>query len=303
LYEVVVRTPALPCSPLSNALGVPTYLKLENRQPTGAFKLRGAWTFIRRLAPQVRARGVVTYSSGNHGQALAYAAQRAEVRAVVVMPESAPAIKVEGVRRWGGEVVFAGSTSDDRRRRALELAAAEGLTVAPPYDHCDIIAGQGTVGLEIVEDVPDVAMIAVPVGGGGLVAGVVTAVAALRPKVKICAVEPDGARALGAALEAGHPVRLDRSHSIADGLLPLAVGELNFALVAGRVLACAVSDEEIASATAWLYRTMRVLAEPSGAATTAAARAGRLAPDGPVVLIVSGGNVDPEWVTALDRTT
>ncbi|MFQ5959429.1 MAG: pyridoxal-phosphate dependent enzyme, partial [Alphaproteobacteria bacterium] len=160
-------------------LGVPVFLKLENEQPTGAFKLRGAWTAVRRLPAERRSRGVISYSSGNHGQAVAFAAQRLAVPAVVVMPETALAAKVAGVRRWGGEVVFAGRTSEDRFHEAMRLVEREGLAVIPPYDHPDIIAGQGTVGLEIVEDLPDVERVAVPVGGGGLAAGVTTALAAL----------------------------------------------------------------------------------------------------------------------------
>lgn len=299
LVGVATRTSLVPVPALEALAGVPVFLKLENEQPTGAFKLRGAWTAVRRLPEAARRRGVITYSSGNHGQAVAYAARRLGIRAVVVMPETAPALKMAGVRRWGGEVVLAGTTSDDRRIRAEEIVAREGLTVVPPFDHPDIIAGQGTVGLEIVEDLPEVAHVAVPVGGGGLLAGIATAVLALRREAIITAVEPDGAPAMHAALEAGLVVRLPTTHSIADGLLPVAVGPLPFAHVRGRVTSVTVSDEAIAEATVWLHRTGTVLAEPSGAATTAALRAGVLRPSGPTVLVVSGGNVDPTYVAQL----
>ncbi|HEX9728475.1 MAG TPA: threonine/serine dehydratase [Gemmatimonadales bacterium] len=298
LVGVAERTPLVPADPLAELAGVPVFLKLENRQPTGAFKLRGAWTAVRRLPDDARRRGIITYSSGNHGQAVAFAAWRLGIRAVIVMPETAPSIKVAGVKRWGGEVEFAGTTSEDRKARADELIAEQALTVIPPFAHHDVIAGQGTVGLEIIEDLPDVRHVAVPVGGGGLIAGITTAITALAPDAAVTAVEPIGAAAMGAALRAGRVVRLDRSESLADGLLPVAVGELNFAHVQGRIDAVTVDDEAIAAATGWLYRVMQLTVEPSGAATTAALRVRAIRPTGPTVLVVSGGNVDPEQVRA-----
>ena len=294
-----MRTPLQHVPQLSDAAGVPVYLKLENQQPTGAFKLRGAWTFVRHLDPESRRRGVITYSSGNHGQAVAFAAQRVGARAVVVMPETAPATKVEGVKRWDGEVVFAGRTSEDRYRKALAMAEAEGLTIIPPYDHPAIIAGQGTTGLEIAEELPEIAHVAVPVGGGGLIAGITAALRATRPEARVTGVEPVGAAALHAALVVGHPVRLERTASMADGLLPLAVGTLTFAHVRDVVDAVQVSEEAIAEATVWLHREAGVTAEPSGAVTTAALRTGALVPRGPTVLVVSGGNVDLAMVNSL----
>ena len=287
---------------LSERAGVPVYIKLESEQPTGAFKLRGAWNFVRQLSPEVRDRGVITYSSGNHGQAVAFAARRVGARAVVVMPETVPAVKIDGVERWGGEVLFAGTTSEDRYVRAMELAEEQGLTPVPPFDHPHIIAGQGTVGLEIVEELPGVAHVTVPVGGGGLIAGITTAVKALNPNVRITAVEPEHAAALGAALAAGRPVRLDETSSIADGLLPLSVGTLTFEHVKGYVDAVTVTDSAIAEATAWLHEEQGELVEPSGAATTAALRAGAFEPAGPTVLVVSGGNVEPSLIAGLADT-
>jgi threonine dehydratase len=240
---------------------------------------------------------VITFSSGNHGQAVAYAAQLLGVRAVVTMPETAPAIKVAGVKRWGGEVVLAGRTSEDRRLKALEIAEREGLAVVPPFDHPDIIAGQGTVGLEIAAQLPGVATVVVPVGGGGLIAGVTAGLAAAGSAAQVWGVEPAGAPKLQRSLAAGHPVTLERTASIADGLITLSVGALPLAVlqahgdrVRGVVL---VDDDSIREAVHYLWQTHRLKVEPSGAATTAAVRSGAIVPSGPTVLVVSGGNVDP----------
>lgn len=299
LVGVAERTPLVPADPLSQTVGHPVHLKLESRQPTGAFKLRGAWTAVSRLDPDERARGVITYSSGNHGQAVAFAAQRLGVRAVIVMPETVPEAKLEGVKRWGGEVVLAGTTSEDRFAKAQEIVAAEGLAVIPPFDHPHIIAGQGTVGLEIAEDEPAITGVAVPVGGGGLCAGVTTALHALCPDAHVWAVEPEGAAAYHAAVAAGQPVRLERSRSVADGLLPLAVGTLTFHHMYPRAQSVTVSDRDIVSAAKWLRDALGIVAEPSGAATTAALRTGAIRPDGPTVLVVSGGNILPESIDRL----
>jgi len=291
LAGVAVRTPLRFIEPLD------AYVKLESLQPMGAFKLRGAYTAIRRMPNDVRRGGVITYSSGNHGQAVAYAAQLVGVPAVVVMPETAPAVKVTGVRRWGGEVVFAGRTSEDRQQRAEAIAAQRGLAIVPPFDHADIIAGQATVGLEIAEQLPDVRTVVVPVGGGGLIAGVVTGLAAAGSPARVWGVEPTGAPKLTRSLEAGRPVRLDRTASLADGLITLSVGAVPFAhltaqrdRLAGVVL---VDDDALREAVQFLWRECHLAVEPSGAATTAALRCGAVHPVAPTVLVVSGGNVDP----------
>ena len=299
LVGVTPRTPLIRMTALESIAGVPVYLKLENSHVTGAFKLRGAWTAIRRLPADQRARGVLTYSSGNHGQAVAFAARRVGVRAVVVMPETTPPIKVEGVKRWGGEIVFAGTTSDDRYTKALTIAEADGLAVIPPFDHPDVIAGQGTVGTEIVEDLPDVLHVVVPVGGGGLASGVTSALAALRAEARVTAVEPEHAAALKAAVTAGHPVRLPRTSSVADGLLPLSVGTLTFRHLRDRVDVVTVTERAIAESTLWLQSELGQTIEPSGAATTAALRSGVFKPSGPVALVVSGGNADPAVIARL----
>jgi threonine dehydratase len=272
------------------------HLKLENEQPIGAFKIRGAYNAIRRLPSDVRQRGVITYSSGNHGQAVAYAAQQFGVRAVVTMPESAPAVKVEGVKQWGGEVVFAGRTSEDRRIKAQEIAVQQGLAIVPPFDHPDIVAGQATVALEIVEQLPEVETVVVPVGGGGLISGIVAGLAAAQSKAIVWGVEPAGAPKLHRSLAAGKVVRLERSSSIADGLITLNVGNIPFAELTrererlrGVVL---VEDDSIRAAVQFLWRTCRLAVEPSGAATTAAVLAGAVPRSRTTVLVVSGGNVD-----------
>jgi threonine dehydratase len=301
LVGVIEPTPLVPATGLEVMVGHPVYLKLENKHATGAFKMRGAVTAIRRLSPELRRAGVLTYSSGNHGQALAFAAHRMGIRAVIVMPETAPATKVEGVERWGGETVFAGTTSEHRYVKGLEIAEAEGLTVIPPFDHPDIIAGQGTAGLEIVEQLPEVAHVVFPVGGGGLGAGVTTALSALRPEAKLTGVEPEGAASFGAAVRAGHPVLLDQTESIADGLLTLSVGTITFKHLRGRADAVTVSEEAIAQATVWLRGDLGVMAEPSGAVTTAAIRTGTIHPKGPTVLIVSGGNADKKVLESLAK--
>ncbi len=291
LRGVARRTPLL----FVEELGV--HLKLENEQPIGAFKIRGAYNAIRKLPDRARQRGVITYSSGNHGQAVAYAAKQFGVRAVVTMPETAPAVKVEGVKKWGGEVVFAGRTSEDRRIEAEAIAARDGLAIVPPFDHPDIVAGQATVALEIVEQLPAVEAVVVPVGGGGLISGVVAGLAAAQSRAVVWGVEPTGAPRLHDSLAAGRPVKLDRTASIADGLITLTVGNVPFAeiereraRVRGVVL---VTDDSIRAAMRFLWRTAKLAIEPSGAATTAAVMTGAVPRSRSTVLIVSGGNVDP----------
>src|SRR3989441_2150975 len=263
LAGVAVRTPLRFVEPLN------AYLKLESLQPSGAFKLRGAYNAIRRLPQAARRKGVITYSSGNHGQALAYAAQLVGVRAVVVMPETAPAVKVAGVKKWGGEVVLAGRTSDDRQRRAEAIAAREGLAIVPPFDHADIVAGQATVGLEIAEQLADVRTVVVPVGGGGLIAGVVTGLAAAGSCATVWGVEPAGAPKLKRSLEAGRPVRLERTTSIADGLITLGVGAVPFAQLAAqrdRVAGVAlVEDDTLREAGHFLWQHRHLAGRASGA--------------------------------------
>ncbi|HEY8257248.1 MAG TPA: threonine/serine dehydratase [Gemmatimonadales bacterium] len=303
LEGVAVRTPLVEVPGLSERLGWPVLLKCEQLQPIGAFKIRGAYNAISRVAAQGRVTGVVTQSSGNHGQAVAFAARAFGLRAVIVMPGSAPRIKVEGIRRHGGEVVFAGATrSAEQLQRAEEIAARDGLEMVPPFEHPDVVAGQGTCGLEILDQRPDVDTILVPVGGGGLIAGISVAVRALRPSTHLIGVEPAGAAKLGAALAAGEPTMLDSTGSVADGLLPRSVGRLTFSILRQVVReAVQVSDDEIRGAVRFLYREANLSVEPSGAVGVAALLAGRVRAQGPAVIVVSGGNVDPDILAGLVR--
>jgi threonine dehydratase len=291
-----IRPPARHTPLLEAAVpgGAPLFLKCENLQPAGAFKIRGACNMLAQLSSGEREAGVVTYSSGNHGQAVAFAAARFGTRALVVMPETAPRVKVEGARALGADVVFAGTTLFDRKSRAEAEAAARGLTMVPPFDHPWIIAGAGTVGLEILEDCPQAATVYVPVGGGGLVSGTAAAIKRMRSTVRVVGVEPSGAPKMSASLAAGHPVTLERTESIADGLLSLRPGDLTFAHVRELVdEVVQVDDAEMVAAVQWLFQDVRVVAEPSGAAAVAAAlQAARSGVRGSVA-VISGGNVDP----------
>ena len=290
---VAVRTPLL-------AWDERTWLKPESLQPIGAFKIRGAHARISALSPGERAAGVVTYSSGNHAQAVARSARLLGVRAVIVMPDNAPAVKVAGVERDGAEIVRCGPGSDERRRIAEELAAAHGYAIVPPFDDRQIIAGQGTVGLEIAEDLPGVTSVLVPIGGGGLISGIAVAIKALAPRARVIGVEPEAAADARDSLAAGEIVHWpseQTSRTIADGLRVSAVGALPFAHIRSLVdEIVTVSDDEIRDAMRALATRARLVAEPSGAAAMAAHLTGR-APlaDGDTarVVVVSGGNADP----------
>lgn len=291
-----------PLIDVSTAAGRPLALKCESLQPGGAFKIRGAYNMVAQLSAEQRRRGVITYSSGNHGQAMALAARELGALAVVVMPTTAPQIKVDGARSFGAEVIFAGTTSVERRERAEREAAVRGLTMVPPFDHEWIIAGQGTAGLEILEQRPDVATVLVPIGGGGLIAGVAAAIKLTRPDVKVIGVEPEGAAAMKASVEAGHPVTLDKTETIADGLMPVRPGDLTFAHVRRFVDAIVtVTDLQIVDAVLWLFSNAKLVAEPSGAATVAAALVAKPRLPGPAVAIVSGGNIGMDKLEELRR--
>jgi threonine dehydratase len=280
-------------TPLIEAGGL--WLKAESLQPMGAFKIRGAYNMIAQLPPEALKRGVITYSSGNHGQAVALAAQQLGAPAVIVMPTTAPKVKVDGCKGYGAEVIMEGTTSLDRQARAEKEARERGLTIVPPFDHAQIVAGQGTVGLEILEQCPDVGTVFVPAGGGGLASGTSAAIKQIKPDVRIVAVEPLGAPKMTKSLEAGQPATLPSSASIADGLMNLRPGDITFAHIRKFVdEVVTVPEDAIASAVGWLFRHARLVVEPSGAVTTAAVRLGLGHPQGKVVAIVSGGNVAPE---------
>jgi threo-3-hydroxy-L-aspartate ammonia-lyase len=294
LAGVAIRTPLLPAPWLSEELGVDVRLKCENLQRAGAFKIRGAYTAIARLAPVARARGVIAYSSGNHAQGVALAARMFGVRAVVVMPTTAPANKVEGARRLGAEVVLEGTTSTERQRRAEVLAAEQALTIVPAFDDLDIIAGQGTAGLEIMEDWPDVELVLVPIGGGGLISGVAAWVKHARPATRVIGVEPTAADAMRQSVAAGQPVTIAPARTIADGLMPIRPGDHNFAHVQAFVDDIVrVTDDAIFDATQRLLVASKLVVEFSGAATVAALLSGAVRPAGRTAALLSGGNLDP----------
>jgi threonine dehydratase len=291
---VARRTPILDVE-MPSSTSMTLALKCENFQVSGAFKVRGACNMIAQLSPEARAAGVITYSSGNHGQAIALVARSFGARAVIVMPETAARVKVDGVRRCGADVVFAGTTSADRKAVAEEMVAAQGFTMVPPFDHPWIIAGAGTVGLEVLEQVPQVTTMFVPMGGGGQISGVSAAVKGMRSGVRVVGVEPVGAARMSASLSAGGPVSLERSSSIADGLLTLRPGDLTFAHVRAFVdEVVTVADEAMIAAVKWLFHDAHIVAEPSGAAAVAAALQAGVSG---AVAVVSGGNVDADAFT------
>jgi threonine dehydratase len=282
----------------STVAGRTLFLKCENLQPMGAFKIRGALNMLSQLPREQLARGVITYSSGNHGQAVALAAQTLGVPAVIVMPTTAPGIKVAGARRFGAEVIFEGTTSLDRQVRAEREAAERGLTMVPPFDHEMIIAGQGTVGLEILDQCPSVGAVFVEVGGGGLSSGVAAAIKQSNPEVRVVGVEPEGAAKMSRSLAAGQPITLERTASIADGLMSVRPGDLTFSHVRKFVdEVVTVPEADIRRAVAWLFHNARLVVEPSGAITMAAIMLGLGG-----VAVVSGGNVEParyaEYITS-----
>jgi threonine dehydratase len=288
---IVKQTPLIDVSDLA---GRPLWLKCESLQPGGAFKIRGAYNMVSLLPEAERAHGVITYSSGNHGQAVAIAARAVGAPSVVVMPTTAPRIKVEGAKRFGAEVVFEGTTTIHRKARAEQIAAERGMAIVPPFDHEWIIEGQGTLGLEILEQCLDVATVLVPIGGGGLISGVAAAIKQTRPDVAVVGVEPSGAASMKNAIDAGEVRTLEGARSIADGLMAVRPGDLNFAHVKAFVdRLVTVEDAEIAEAVRWLITRAKIVAEPSGAATVAAALRDDANYVPPVVAVVSGGNLDP----------
>ena len=300
IAPVAVRTPLLPFDHESERLGAEIFVKPEMLQRGGAFKFRGAYNFLAQLTPEERARGVVAPSSGNHAQAVALAARMFGSRAVVVMPTTVTPAKRAGAERLGARIELAGTSTHDRWNRAVELVEQEGLTMVPPYDHPWIVAGQGTVGLEIADDLPDVDLVLVPVGGGGLSAGVAAAIKLRAPGARVVGVEPAGAAKLSRAREAGRPVRLSSTAGLADGLLAVEVGALPFAHHTAYIDdVVTVEDRSLRAAMRLLFDRMKIVAEPSGAITVAALMEGLVAPLGRTVAVLSGGNIEWSGVASL----
>jgi len=283
------------------------FLKPENLQPIGAFKLRGAYNKIASLPDGDRRRGVITYSSGNHAQGVAYAARALGVKAVIVMPANAPAIKRAATAAMGAELVLVGPGSEERRIKAEELAAAKGYIVVPPYNDEHIIAGQGTMGLEILEDLPGVETVMVPVGGGGMLSGVSTAIKLTKPSVKVIGAEPALAADAQASLRAGKIVEFaadEVTRTLADGLRTQSIGPINFEHIRKYVDdIVTVSEEEIREAMRRLAENPKTVAEPSGAVAVAAFLFHRLElPSTRInVAVISGGNIDPETLAEITR--
>lgn len=297
LRGVALRTPLVPCPRGREDRAL--YFKPESLQPTGAFKLRGAYNKISSLSQRERRRGVVAHSSGNHAQAVAYAAAALGTRAVIVMPRSAPRVKLDATQALGAEVVTVGAESGERARRAEELAAEHGYVPVPPYDDEVLIAGQGTIGPEILEDLPEVETVLVPVSGGGLISGIAAAIKLARPEVRVIGVEPELAADARASLRSGRLVEFPAERvgrTVADGLRVQRLGEAPFEYVRAFVDdIVAVTDEEILEAMRRLALRVRLVAEPSGAVTFAAYlfHEDELPASRRTVAVISGGNVEP----------
>jgi threonine dehydratase len=296
LRGVAVRTP-LVNSKLANNGHI--FVKPENLQPIGSFKLRGAYNKISSLSAEERKRGVVAHSSGNHAQGVAYAARALGVKATIVMPQAAPAVKLEATRALGAEIVPAGPASEERIQKAEELEKERGLVPVPPYNDEKIIAGQGTIGLEIVDDLPELAVVLVPIGGGGLISGIATAIKEFRAGVKVIGVEPKFAADAQASLRTGKIQSIsgeDALRTLADGLRSQSIGPINFEHIRKYVDdILTVTEDEIKQAMRHLLFSARILAEPSGAVATAAAmfHGAEIGASGPTVAVVTGGNVEP----------
>ncbi|GAA1355647.1 threonine ammonia-lyase [Streptomyces beijiangensis] len=279
---------------LSRLVGSPVHLKCENLQRTGSFKLRGAYVRIAGLSPEERAAGVVAASAGNHAQGVALASSLLGVRSTVFMPVGAPLPKVAATREYGAEVILSGQVVDETLAAAQEYAEATGAVFIHPFDHLDIIAGQGTVGLEILEQCPEVGTIVVGVGGGGLIAGIAVAVKSIRPDIKVIGVQAAGAAAYPPSLAAGHPVSIPAPTTMADGIKVGRPGDIPFRIIEEYVDEIrTVSEYELSSAQLLCLERAKMVVEPAGASPVAALLSDPASFEGPVVAVLSGGNVDP----------
>ncbi len=290
------RTPVMRSRGFDEASGVKAFFKCENFQTSGAFKIRGAANFLRSIPKADLPRGVVAFSSGNHAQAVAVAARDLGVKATLVMPEDAPKLKLAATRAQGAEIVIYDRFTQDRAAIGAKISAETGATLVPPFDHPWIVAGQGTTALELLEEVPDLDAIVVPIGGGGLMSGCSIAAKHMRPGIHVIGVEPAAANDAALSMAAGKRIEIAPPDTIADGLRVPQLGELTFSIIhknVERVLL--VSDDEIREAVKWLLLRMKILVEPSGAATAAAALFKKLPPGlERVGIVLSGGNVDFE---------
>jgi threonine dehydratase len=303
LDGVVRRTPLRHCEVLEQRCAVPVYLKCENLQCTGSFKIRGAYVRIHALSAKERARGVVAASAGNHGQGVALAAAMLGTAATVYMPLTAALPKIAATRSYGAQVRLLGDIVEESLAAARYFSQDTGAVFIHPFDHPDVLAGQGTVGLEVLEQLPDVATVLVPTGGGGLVGGIAAAIKGVKPDVKVIGVQAEAAAVWPGSLGAGSPVRLRRRHTMADGIAVSEVGPVSFAHVSALVdEVLTVREEALSEALLLCLERAKLLVEPAGAAAVAAlleAAAGRF--PGPVCAVLSGGNVDPLLLMHLIR--
>jgi len=294
LRGVIRKTPLEPCRPLTAKLGGPAWLKCENLQRAGSYKVRGAYVRISRLSDEEKARGVVAASAGNHAQGVALAAGLNHTKATVFMPVGAPLPKVSATKGYGAAIELVGTTVDEALEAAQEFADRTGAVFIHPFDHPDVIAGQGTVALEILDELPDVGTIITGIGGGGLISGMAVAAKAIRPEIQIVGVQASGAAAVPPSLRAGAPVRLKQISTIADGIAVQRPGDLTFAHISKLVdEVVTVTDEEISRALLMLLERGKLVAEPAGSVGVAALLAGAAQVSKPVVAVVSGGNIDP----------
>ncbi len=302
LSDVISPTPMLYSRVLSDQVGGPVYVKCENLQRTGSFKVRGAYTRIARLSGADRARGVVAASAGNHAQGVAFAAGLLGTSATVVMPERAALPKVEATRSYGASVILHGATVEDALGEALRFSAATGAVFIHPFDHQDIVAGQGTLGFEIIEQCPGARTVVVPVGGGGLAAGITVAVHSLDPEVRVVGVQTEAVPGLAASVAAGEPVQVVGGPTMADGIAVQRPGDIPFSILAkslDRIVT--VSEAALARALLLCLERAKQVVEPAGAAGVAALVEGLAEFEPPVVVVLSGGNIDPLLLSKLLR--
>ena len=295
LRGVIAETPTLQDEGLSNELGVPVFLKAECLQRAGSFKIRGAYNKINSLSPTERAKGVIAPSAGNHAQGVALAAQVHGIRAVIVMPRHAPLTKIEATKGYGAQVVLHGETFDDAAEHAQKLAQEHGFTPVHAFNDELVIAGQGTIGLEILERLPDLSVIVVPIGGGGLIGGIATAIKAQKPSVRVIGVQAAGCAPVAASLQAGHPVSVPAAQTIADGIAVKRPGEITLEIIKRLVdEVLTVTEDEIARGIVHCGQRAKLVTEGAGAAGIAAIIAGkiRLEPSDVVATVLCGGNID-----------
>ncbi len=301
IHSYVHKTTILTSKTLNEVSGLEIFMKAENFQKSGSFKIRGALNFLLSMDERERERGVVTGSSGNHGQALALAGKMLKIDVKVVVPQDASPAKVAAIQGYGAKLERFGTSSTERLRRAREISEQEQRVFVPPFDHYWIMAGQGTVGLEILEELDEVDAILVPCGGCGLIAGISTYVKEKRPSVRIYGVEPDQSNSTYLSFKAGRRVELHNIQTIADGLRTASPGELTFPIVQRYVEdVLLVSEREIAQAVVFLLERCKILVEPSGAVTVAAAMFGKVpSKNKKVVAVLSGGNIDKQRLTEI----